>query len=119
MTSFSGRTRESSRADAERMGVPLCTKGWTKMLKRHGINYNTVAYEVEFPFTENPAWNGVEHMFTPVEFKGMTSIRPTLEARNDVVLRGQYVHNLSFPFVSPLETEQYVDFHWPCVRLQK
>ena len=36
-------------------------------LKRHGINHNTVADEVEFPFTENPAWNGVEHMFTPVE----------------------------------------------------
>ena len=82
-------------------------------LKRHRIDDHTVANQVEFPFTENPARNGVEHMLSPVEFEGVTGIRSTLEPRNDVVLRSQYVHDFSFPFVSPLETEQYVDFHRP------
>ena len=58
-------------------------------------------------------------MLPPVEFEGMTGIGPTLKARNDVVLGSQYVHDFSFPFVSPLETEQYVDFHRSSVKLAK
>ncbi len=84
-----------------------------------GIDDHTVANEIQFAITENPAWNGMEHMLPPIELERMTGIRPTLKARNDVVLGSQYVHDFSFPFVSPLETEQYVDFHRSVVKLQK
>ena len=84
-----------------------------------GIDHHTVANQVELSLTENAAWNGVKHMLSPIELEGVTSIGPTLETRNDVVLRSQYVHDFPFPFVSPLETEQYVDFHVSCVKLQK
>ena len=74
---------------------------------------------LSFPSRKMPLGMVWSTCFPPVEFEGVTGIGSTLEPRNDVVLRSQYVHDFSFPFVSPLETEQYVDFHRPIVKLQK
>ena len=41
----------------------------------------------------------------------VSCIRTTLEASNYRIVARKYVYNLSFAFVSPLETEHYVKFH--------
>ena len=88
-------------------------------LQRHRIDDDSVANQVELAFAENAAWDGVQHMFAPIKLEGVPRIGTSLEPRDDVVLRSQYIHDFTFPFVSPLEAQQYVDFHVPFVKWQK
>ena len=80
-------------------------------LQRDRIDDDTVANQIELALPEDAARDGVQHMLASIKFEGMACIGATLEAGDDVVLRGQHVHNLSFPFIPPLEAQQNVDFH--------
>jgi len=58
-------------------------------------------------------------MFAAIKLKGVPSIGTPLEPRDDVVLRRQYIYDFTLSLVSPLEAQQYVDFHVPFVKEQK
>ncbi len=47
----------------------------------------------------------MKYVFDAVELERMAGVRSTLEPCHYVVLRRQYVHNLSFTFVAPLKAQ--------------
>jgi hypothetical protein len=55
----------------------------------------------------------MQDVFVAVEFQGMTSVRATLKAGNDIITGSEIVSNLPFRFVAPLQTEDNINFvHW-------
>ena len=88
-------------------------------LQSNRVNDHAIANQVLLAFVENTARNGVQYVLSPIKFQGMTGIGAALKAGYDVVLRGEHVHNFPFPFVPPLESEQYVNFHWCLIKEQK
>ena len=81
-------------------------------LQRDGVDDHSIADEVLFALSENATGNGVQDVLTPIKLQGVTRIWATLKTGNDVVLRGQYIHDLPLSFIAPLEPEQNVNFHW-------
>jgi len=68
------------------------------------VDHNTVADDVLQPRAKNARRHRMEHELFTVENKRMPGVGASLEAGDDVVLGGKNVNNLSFAFVSPLET---------------
>ena len=70
----------------------------------HRVDHDAVADDIDRSVAENPGRNRVEHVFFAFEMKGMSGVRPTLETGDHLIVGGQYVHHLSFTFVTPLQT---------------
>jgi hypothetical protein len=50
----------------------------------------------------------VQYVLDTVEFERMPGVWPALKPGYDLILRREYVHNLSFSLVAPLEAQQNV-----------
>ena len=70
----------------------------------HRVDHDAVADDIDRSVAENPGRNRVEHVFFAFEMEGMSGVRPTLETGDHLIVGGQYVHHLSFTFVTPLQT---------------
>ncbi len=52
----------------------------------------------------------MKHMFYVVEFQSVPGIGTPLESSHDIIFGRENIYNLTFPFVAPLQTEQYINF---------
>jgi hypothetical protein len=103
----------------EQQALLVCHAAFFQKLKfapeHHGVEHHAIADEVEEFWPEDARRHCVEHEFFAVEFERMAGIGAALEPRDDVVLFGQVIHNLTFAFVAPLKAENNVylhDFIW-------
>ena len=50
----------------------------------------------------------MQHVLVPFKFQSVPCIRSALETRNEVVLPGQHIDDLSLSLISPLESEENI-----------
>src|SRR5690606_9851639 len=70
------------------------------------IDDHPIAHNVDGPFVEYSGRDGVQYVLNTVELQGMARIGTPLKSCNNIVILGQYINNLSFSFVPPLESKQ-------------
>ena len=71
---------------------------------------NAITNDIYLTTLEDTRRDRAEDIFLSFEFEGVTSVRTTLEACYNIILRGQYIDHLSFTFIAPLQTEQDIYF---------
>lgn len=74
------------------------------LLEEYGVEYDTVADDVDFTTLEYARGYGAEHIFLAVEFQRMAGIRAALETGDDVVFRSENIDDFAFAFVAPLQS---------------
>lgn len=52
-----------------------------------------------------------KHIFLTFKLQSVSGIGAALEASHDIVAGSKHIYYFSFTFVSPVETQQNVDFH--------
>ena len=77
-----------------------------------GVEDDPVADDIDGSFTEDTRRNGVQHEGCVAEMDGVAGVGAALEAGHHGVAFRQEIHDLAFSFVSPLEPENYVEFHY-------
>ena len=65
--------------------------------------HDAVANNIARCLAKNAGRDLMQDVLDAIEFKRVPCIRTTLETRDDIILGGHYVHNLSFAFISPLK----------------
>ncbi len=53
----------------------------------------------------------MQYVLDAFKLKCMSGIRTSLETGDDIVTWREYIDHLTFSFVAPLKTKQYVSFH--------
>ena len=76
--------------------------------ENHGIDDDAVSDDVDGFGVKNSARNRVQNVLNAFKFKGVSGVGAALKARYDVVVPREDVHNFTFPFVAPLQAEEYV-----------
>jgi len=69
------------------------------------VNDHSVAYDVECILSEDAGGNRVENKFRVPELQGVSCIGSPLETGYDFIFGREYIHDLTFPLVAPLEPE--------------
>ena len=79
------------------------------------IDDDAIADDVLGAFAEHAARDGMKDVLLAVKNQRMPGVGSALEARDDVVLRGQDIHDfpLSFSLVAPLEAQKHINLHEP------
>ena len=75
-----------------------------------GSQHHTIADDIHLATLEDTRGNRAQHILLTFELQRMAGIRTTLEACNHIVLRGQHIDHLTFSFITPLQSEQDVNF---------
>ena len=75
-----------------------------------GVDDHAVTDDVGFAALEDTRRDGAEHVFFAAELQRMAGIGAALEARHHLVAGRQYIHDLAFALVAPLQSEDHVDF---------
>ena len=66
------------------------------------IDYHAVADDVDRTVAENSRRNGVQNKTRIAEMERMSGIGTTLKTGDNLIRRGQYIHDLTLAFVAPL-----------------
>ena len=77
----------------------------------HRVDHHAVAHHIDRLFVENARGDGMQYVFYPAEFQRVSGVGAALETGDDVVAGREHVHDFSFAFVSPLETQKKIDCH--------
>ena len=74
------------------------------------IDNDAAADDVRGALTEDAGRDAADHEVVAVELQRVAGVRTALEAGDGGVARRKHVHDLSFPLISPLESEDNVKF---------
>ena len=76
---------------------------------------HTVPDDIHLSALEYTGRNGTQNVFLSFELQRVSCIRTSLETSHYVVVRCEHIYDLSFTFITPLETQQ--DIYFTCVHL--
>ncbi len=80
-------------------------------LENDRIDDNAIADDVLGAFAEHAARDGMKDVLLAVKNQRVSGVGSALEARDDVVLRGEDIHDFSFSLVAPLEAQKHINLH--------
>ena len=106
-----GRIRCALREMSSREGMVVFGQIVDLFGQDHRVDHHAVAHHIDRFFVENTRGDGVQHVFYPAEFQRVSGVGAALETGDDVVVGREHVHDFSFAFVSPLETQKKIDCH--------
>ena len=72
--------------------------------------HHAITNNIHLAPLEDTRGNGAKHILLTFKLQCVASIGTTLKTSYHVVLRGQYIDHLTFSFVTPLQTEQDINF---------
>ena len=111
--SVGGRDEVGAAADVE-IG-PRVHTGFEELgdfaLEDDRIDDDAIADDVLGAFAEHAARDGMKDVLLAVKNQRVPGVGSALEARDDVVLRGQDIHDFPFSFVAPLEAQKHINLH--------
>ena len=85
-------------------GVSASLQSFSLSLEQSRIQYHTITNNVYFISLKYSGRNGTEHIFLAFEFQCMACIRTSLETSYYIITGSQNIDNLSFAFITPLQT---------------
>ena len=68
----------------------------------HGIHHDAVTDYIDRTFAENTRGHGAQYETLIAEMQRVTGIGSALKTSDDLVIRGQNIHDFTFAFVAPL-----------------
>ena len=78
--------------------------------EKDGVEHHPVTDDIGLTSLKDTRRDRAEYVFFAVELQRMPCIGTALKACHDFVGGGQYVDDLAFAFVAPLQTQDDIDF---------